>query len=173
MERYLVRTAVTGSFIESPFDLYGWLSFHDLPKNWKICILLSVDSNSTLTPAASEFSIVFMTKMFATVASLVNLVSDGKKVVSLYGAVFFFKYLHQEGRMKGFESTISFGPVEILELTVRNKLLHRFWESDLVRHFRLILLLVQVLQCFSVWPKCLGWALKLKFCWSRVKGSFF
>ena len=85
-----VRTAVTGSFIESPLDLYGWLSFHDLsmPKNWKVCILFSVDWNSTLTPAASEFAIFFMTKIFATVASLVNLVSDGKKVVSLYGAAF-------------------------------------------------------------------------------------
>ena len=39
--------------------------------------------------------------------------------------------------MNGFESPISFGPVEILELTVRNKFLHRFWEPDLVRHFRL------------------------------------
>lgn len=30
---------------------------------------------------------------------------------------------------------------------------------------------VQVLQCFSVWPKCLGWGLELEICWSRVKGQ--
>lgn len=163
---YLIGTAATRSFIESPFDLYGWLSFHDLlmPKIWKICILFSVDLNSILTPATSELSIVCFDKNVCQSGILGQLGEWWKE-----GCVVVFNICHQIGRMKKtFESTISFGRHLGVDSAV---------EAYVVRHFRLILFWFKYCSCFSVWPKCLGWGLELEICWNRLglgwKNLFF
>lgn len=107
---YLVGTAVTGFFYWKLTYMDGFLTICQCQKFGKFASsFLWIQIQFWPPPPLS-----FPAKMFAKVAFWVNLLSDGKRRLCRC-----FQYLHQKGRMKkGFESTIYFGPADILELTV-------------------------------------------------------